>query len=237
MKKFIKYVLSFEPDFLEKVEGATPEEIETLERTIGFPLPQQYKEFLLLMGKNTANFKFVAGEAKSNINEVREFYEEIRTHGDPIPENYVVIAVGNYMHSICILRGGRQDRVMLLLYFEKIVSYVAENLEIMLLKMAFKIYNFPSFPHRRNYADARNKEKRLLLAENIAKELGFQILWFSDAVEICGERDNAVISIFQSQHEGIAIGGINVYVWAKSEREAREIGDVFAERLRLKLLH
>ena len=236
MQKFIEYILSFQPDFLEKVEGATPEEIESLERTIGFPLPQQYKEFLLLMGKNTGSFSFGAEEETANINEIIEFYEEIKEDGETISEDYVVVVLG-FLDRLCILNedADGESKVMIL-DGNKIVGYEAQSLENMLLKMAFTLYKLPSFPHYRTYSDA-SREKRLPLAEEIVNFFDFKTLWFSDATEICAQKDNAAISISQTQFEGMTVGGVVVYVAANSKEEAKRIGDVFERELKTKLVN
>lgn len=46
------------PDFTPQVEGATPDEIEALERLAGRPLPQYYRWFLWRMGRNMGPFAY-----------------------------------------------------------------------------------------------------------------------------------------------------------------------------------
>jgi hypothetical protein len=46
------------PDFTSQVEGATPDEIEAIERLAGRPLPRYYQWFLWRMGRNMGPFAY-----------------------------------------------------------------------------------------------------------------------------------------------------------------------------------
>ncbi|NER35204.1 MAG: SMI1/KNR4 family protein [Oscillatoria sp. SIO1A7] len=222
MEDFLTYILGFEPTFLEQVEGASPEEIETLQSIVGFYLPKKYRDFLSIMGRNKGNLYFVYDEGSTDIRDIIQFYHDTLLEGEEYPENCVLIAADGYVTIGLIVN--QEETPVFMIDGAKAYELIADSFEKMLFARAFCKYQLTSFEYIKGYSSS-NPENRLSLSKDIVKDFGFEIMWFSDSGAIYAQKNGAAIAISQGQ-----IGGMSLSVGATSELEAKKIGDVFVEK-------
>ncbi len=88
LQEFITLVERYDPDYSRKLRGASPEEIRDLEGLAGQPLPESYREFLTLLGKDMGGLEIEGVDF--HIERILEFYRS----GDwPPPKGYILFAI------------------------------------------------------------------------------------------------------------------------------------------------
>lgn len=240
MDRFIEYVSRFVPDFASKVQGASPEEIATLQRAVKRALPDSYKEFLARMGRRTGGIS-LGYDATSEIGEVILFHTG---RGRATPPDCVAIGVGDVLDVCLHLPPAGGERV---LASDGALAYaiLAESLPKLLFQYAFRNHEIRSFPHvaaamvdqmvARTYAAEKGGSMRDA-ARPLALELGFQPEWFTDEYSFCGRQDGGAIFVMQLQQQGKNVSdmGLAVVVGASTEEQAQRAAAPFRDRLGLK---
>jgi hypothetical protein len=240
MDQFLDYVSRFAPDFRKKIQGASPEEIEALERAVHRPLPEAYMHFLARMGRHAGGIS-LGYDTTTEISVVTAFHGG---RGRPTPPDCVAIAVGDVLDVCLHLPPGGGERV---LSSDGVLVYVilAESLPKALFQYVFRNYEVRSHAHvaaatidhvaARAYA-AANQRSMGETARELALELGFQPEWFSDAYSFCGRKDGTALFVLQQQLQGKDVVDMEavVAVGAPTEGEADRTTAAFRDRLGLR---
>lgn len=87
-QELLDLVERFDPGYSRRIQGATSEDIQSLEQLVGRSLPACYREFLALMGKNMA--KLGVEEVYFGIDRIVDFYSN--GHWVP-PANYILFGI------------------------------------------------------------------------------------------------------------------------------------------------
>jgi hypothetical protein len=198
----LEYTSRYDPAFPSRIEGASAEEIERLERAANVPLPRDYRRFLELMGRNDGGM-FGGDETAHSVADMLEFYEHDRDAEDYIvPEDCIAIAVGTISLELVCMELAPPHRV-LETWGGKKGDLWAASLRGHLYKGAYHYGASRRRKHRLVFTGDMSKE-RLPRAERFCEDLGFQRLWFSDEIETCYE--SAEDSVIAYKDEGYTFG-------------------------------
>jgi len=196
----VEYTSRYYSAFRSRIEGASAEEIDRLERAAGVPLPPDYRRYLELMGRN--DDEMIGGyEIEHSAATMIEFYEHDRDAEKYIvPEDCMAIAVGTVSLELVCIELAPPHRV-----FETWGGVKgdlwAEWLRALLYKAAFFRRARMQRKHTLVYAgDASNE--RLPRTERFLEDLGFRRLWFSDEIEACYESEED--SVWAEKRSGYA---------------------------------
>jgi hypothetical protein len=233
MQKLIDYISRLNPDFPTVIQGATPSEIAMLENQVkhlvGRPLPPSYKSFLSCLGRNDGGLA-IGCDATTNIDEVIGYYQNYLAKGKAkLPPNCILIAFGGVVvYELCLeFVNDREPRVVVS-ENDYILEVYAESLKKRLFQNAFMQYEHKRFKGSTLYGGT--DIKRLMKpASEIALGLGFNQLWFSDAITFCGERADAIIKISQYERQGIA-----VRISGNARAAVKAMGNIFINQLGVK---
>jgi hypothetical protein len=232
MEDFIEYVTKYKPDFRTCIRGATAQEIEKLEEYAKYPLPSSYKSFLNYMGQDGCGIR-LSGDGTSDIQFILTTYEEfISTSEWDIPGGCILVGLGTLTPNVCLKLEGDKDPPLVFTTPTTISDLYAESLYKLIYRDAFVIYRTKVFPHRAYLTSSYEDIGRKNLVEpafEIAQSLGFEKHWFSDAIQVCGEREGAAIYINQFEQQGIAIG-----ICGEENSDIQNIGDAFIRGIGVK---
>lgn len=224
MEKLIEYVSSFEPAFPSKISGASPSEIKTLQALVRRALPALYVGYLSYMGhENGGLFLFEPGE-KTDIQTIIDAYQDLVRGEWNIPEDCILICEDIFPSQQLALReNGQAEATVWRIEGEWYGELYAASLERLLWRRAFMNYSLKSLAHYGYWMIP--KRQMLEAARNLASQMGFEKLWFSDDVVYCGEREDGMIAI-----DGYG-GGCHIYISAKSQSEFEKLGNDFVNQL------
>jgi hypothetical protein len=227
MEKFIEFASKFIPNYRQIIRGATLEDILRFEQLVGHPLPQIYKEYLIHMGQENGGVELIC-DGSTNIIDLIEFYEEeIVTGYDAPPSHCIIIGIGGTIIEEISLQyiPIKESRV----FFSgggKIESLCAESFEKFLYRSVFTQVQYPLYPYFARLSGT--DERRLVkLSHDIAVDLGFEALWFSDSIAFCGEQNNSTLSVVQ----GEKVQGITIKIATQQKSELNYIISTFQDRL------
>jgi hypothetical protein len=237
MDELLKYLGRFVRKLPEIMQGASPAEIDAVERIVGRPLPRFYRDFLARLGRNAGGLS-LGYDTDTRAVDVLDFYEkEIVPQRQRLPPDCIAIGVYGSPLDVC-LECTSPDATRVLATEGALVCLVlAESLEKMLFQQVFENHEIPNFPHVARHAitnwDAHAYAAATGVtmqepARDLARQLGFTPEWFSDAYTFCGRMDGAAIRINQYDERGPEVS-IGAAVDAEAERMAR----LFAELLGL----
>jgi hypothetical protein len=229
--RIVEFIAGFDPGFPSATAGAGPAEIDHLERVVGRPLPEVYKQFLRRMGHGMDWVELP--DADFEVVTVTEYYE--RPPWLPPPE-YLLIGWAMSdpdFHVFLESTGPGGPRVVTFPFvegdFEEEIRQVwwrpvAGSLVEMLGTRAFRTCRMDLLPATALYAG----EADLAAARGVFEEMGFRALWFSnDWTLVCDRADAALVA---TRPEGWSLA-INV---ACQDREAlQRIGVALSQRLGL----
>lgn len=226
MEHLIRYASQFEPTFASRIRGASGEEIDTLERLTGFPLPPIYRAFLSSMGHENGELE-IAFEGTTRINDVIDYYQKlVRTGKVTVPPNCLVIGIGSPPTEDIAMQLGSEGAAPLFFAEDgELLQLYGDSLETVLFRLAFATFRLSLFPIGASY-DNNSAVRQRELADAVAAEIGFERQWFSDSIEFCGEARGAAVIMNQYHHHALAIR-----ITAESEAAIESIGSAFARRL------
>lgn len=212
---FLSYVSQGDPEFSGAIIGATPEEIDRLQFLIGRPLPESYRQFLSIMGKNPGWIDVGSDHNTSgttDIRVVRQWYSEyINKDLHHIPPNCIAISVSGPVFDVCLEELGplEEPRVVLSEGFTVYEEY-AETLATLTFRIAFHRFQSIRWPYLVRLLSER-REPLLDRAREWASSLGFAPLWFSDRCAYCSETQTISIYFRQYDHGHLfaQIGGMD----------------------------
>ncbi len=227
MEKLIEYVSSFDPDFSSKIRGASPSEIQIFQELVRRPLPTLYVSYLSRMGHgNGGLFLFEPGE-KTDIQTIIDAYQDLVIGEWNIPEDCILICEDIFPSQQLALReNGQAEDTVWRIEGEWYGELYAASLEMLLWRRAFMNYRLKSLAHDGYWMIP--KMQMLEAAKNLAGQIGFEQLWFSDDIVYCGEREDATIAI-----DGYG-GGCHIYISAQSPSEFERLGNDFVNQLQAK---
>ena len=228
MEPLIAYVSSFDPTFPLKVRGAKPTEIRILEELVGRPLPAQYVEYLSYMGHDNGGlFLFEPGEI-TDITTIIESYQYMVDEADPItPKDCILIAEDIFPSQQLALReNGEAEPTVWRIEGEWYGELYAASFEGLLWRRSFEYFQLKSLKNQGYWIVP--PAQMCEAAKNLANEMGFQQLWFSDEIVYCGQREDALLVI-----DGYG-GGCHTYLSAQNQSEFEYIGNRFVNQLKAK---
>jgi hypothetical protein len=76
MQELINLIIRNHPDFKNEIEGCSEEEISKLENLSPIPIPDPYKVFLRMIGKNSGRIKTIFHSKSQNIDQTMNHYED-----------------------------------------------------------------------------------------------------------------------------------------------------------------
>lgn len=223
----VDYAAHFDPDLPGKLEGATPEQLARLEELAGQPLPPTYRAWLERMGQRDGGLLYEL-KADLDINEVLELYED--TDEDERPADCLMIGAGQMgTYAELSLKPMPQGEPQLIHTDGRWVGKpIAQSLPRFLLQQAFQRYELGSYPVRQYYGLVQKLHtlQRVQRAATAAKVTPY---WFSDAWNLCGWAEGAVLAAHQD-HQGagwLVVGGVDA-------AHAAQLGDALDHALGLR---
>ena len=225
MEQFVDYVTQWEPDFANRIRGATSSEIGELEKLAGRPLPQTYRAYLSRLGRNDGGLD-IGQTATTEIKQVIDFYREALAAGDSLPLDCIVIAVGGVGvgETSLQIRSTDEPRVVDT-SDDRIEGLYAESLPILVYRISFMKYRARCLPYSAIYVST-GEDNELAEGQSTALALGFVLQWFSDSICICGERSDAVFML--NQFEGRTPW---LRIAATERKRVEDIGEGFARSI------
>ena len=225
MEQFVDYVTRWEPDFANRIRGATSSEIGELEELAGRPLPQTYRAYLSRLGRNDGGLD-IGQTATTEIKQVIDFYREALAAGDSLPLDCIVIAVGGVGVGETSLQIRFTDEPRVVdTSDDRIEGLYAESLPILVYRISFMKYRARCLPYSAIYVST-GKANELAQGQSTALALGFVLQWFSDSICICGERSDAVFML--NQFEGRTPW---LRIAATERNQVENIGEGFARSI------
>jgi hypothetical protein len=207
--KFLQYIAEFEPDFIFHVKGATDYENQALEKVVHHPLPQDYKDFLRLMGHDMGPAQRFFLNAWADIETIASYYQEgINTGEIEAPHNAIVIAECQYpmSHTLVMRHDTFPHQIEMYDDCDKYYSKVADSLENLLCNGVFAEYEMAKqFRHFYTNDTLANDLTVFKEATALAMDLGLERQWFSDTIRFHGKNAEAAIIIYFSDAEGLKV--------------------------------
>lgn len=228
MQPVIEYIYQFDPEFPNRIKGASPSEILALEQLVGVPLPQAYKNFLLYMGHNDGGLELTF-DGTTCITSIIDFYEELVNPGDiKLPAGCLVIGLSAYeSEEQYVLDWGISQEKIYVCNEDRIRFLYASSLENLLYRIAFTKYRMSACVHSL-LLSTLSSEWRFVEAQQFAVEQGVHKLWFSDQVRFYGEKKGVILTINQSEDQGL-----NVYIKSNSLDSIIQLSRVFKNKFHL----
>jgi hypothetical protein len=223
---FVAYATTLDPGFSRRIRGASPETIDVLEALAGAALPASYRAFLAAMGDEDGGLDLTFG-GSTRVADVVAFYRKYVVSGRIVlPPGALLIGVGDPPVGDLMLVGRPTGEPAVCLWCDgELTGLHAETLGTLLHRTVFAMYRVQRFPHVALYA-AREATPRRAAAAAAALEEGFEPLWFSDAVEFCGERAGGAVLLTQYEARELVVqiaGHDRAAVEATGERFARRL--------------
>lgn len=222
MKDLLEYIKQTNPNFECQIRGALPEEISKLENLVGTSLPDNYKEFLAIMGHGDGGLDLTFG-GTTDITDIIDFYERFCIQlGFKLPSKCVLIGLGPPPsgHIVLMLEENQEPKVFGM-EDNEIYGLLAGSFRKLLFQVAFMQFRFYQYPVIRFYSN-NNRERQLAAAINVAIDLQFQPLWFSDENCFNGEKKGMFLHIFQFQENDL-----NISITGELESEVETVGEIF----------
>ncbi len=201
MEQLIRYVAQFDPQFPQRIRGASAQEIARLEQLVGFPLPPTYRAFLEAMGQDMGGLELFVQDT-SCISDVIEYYQRwVLTGQIKLPLNGIVFWFPDLPHHDLMLQSGdgnSEPRVYQIEDGEMRGPY-ADSLEQLLFQRAFVKYLLSPLPYKRWYSNERRTEQ-LQQTATLIRSLGAHIHTFSDSFTLCVESEGLALNFRFSQN-------------------------------------
>ncbi len=230
MEDLIRYVAQFDPQFPQRIRGASAQEIARLEQLVGFPLPLTYRAFLAAMGHDVGGLD-LAPDGISRISDIIEYYQCWVTTGlVELPPDSILICsapIPAYDLVLQSCNGAAEPRVCDVEDGE-MVGPRADSLEQLLFRLAFIRYQLNPLPYQCWYSNDRGTQQ-LQQAAMLTRSLSAHIHAFSDSLTLCAESEGMAL-YFKFFPER---GGIAVRMGAVQPNILERIGPYFAEHLNL----
>lgn len=195
MDRLIPYISQFDHRFATTIQGAKEEQIDQLEALYARPLPHVYRRFLATMGVHQGGLRIFA-DAACDIDTVYD-----RTSDMVNDDSYEAIlsrcvVIGEQLSpgvDLCLEDQDADGRCLpdprVVAADVEVLYPVAQTLLHLLMRQAFATYAMGALTCRGAWAGRPAGGARQ--AHEIAIDLGFRSLWFSDEQGWCGERDGA----------------------------------------------
>lgn len=232
IENLISYVEKYQPGFSTTLRGATEAEIARLAKFSPQPLPAFYQSYLRRMGQEYRDFN-LSVDSTSKIEDLLEFYE-VEYAADPeddwFPANCFLIGLGGVEPDTCLEFLPAKPPRVVFTEGNEILGLYAATLENLVFITAFQVYRVKAFEHSYFLTSSYHSigSRRVLTeASNLARALGFERLWFSDAITFCGEQPHASISLtqFEGKH------GLAVMIRAHEREYAEQLAQMFSKEL------
>ncbi len=224
---FVAYVAQFDPQFPQRIQGATEEEInqleETVRRSMRRPLPDDYKDFLRHLGNGRDRLVF-AGECSTDISSISTYYEIVNKYldagileedddeeTDDPPEGCLIIGAFCMSSDVfCLDLRGEGTAPVVAMDNGKPVFY-SDSLLQLVYCLGYTTYRLPSLPQFKFFTDAGLPATPESFARAIAWASAppWSPQWFSDRGGICVEGEGVAFSLMFSEKTGysLLIGG------------------------------
>jgi len=205
MDDFVQYVSLFDNSFENNIIGASEDEIHKLAFLSNKKLPLFYKQYLIKMGQKNGGINF-APDYISDIKSLIDFYQK-DTFIDEIyiPTDFVAIAYDYENCLTCLINCKDESESMVYLYEGENLELYSDSFERLLYRTAFLDKQPNLYSHFRLYTTKKEKKLKLIIAETIAEEMGFQKHWFSDSICYCGETDDSALYMIQDHIDRLSI--------------------------------
>jgi len=135
MNDLIEYASRFDPAFPSRIEGASAEEIERIERAAKVALPPDYRRYLELMGRNDDGL-FGSDEFAHTAADIAEFYEHDESEEYFFPDDCIAVGVGTLSPELLCIERQPPHRVVETQGREKLRAWAA-SLRALLHRTAF----------------------------------------------------------------------------------------------------
>ena len=193
MDQLLEYLTRYDPAFPSRIEGASAEEIDRLERAANVPLPPDYRKYLELMGRKDDDM--LSGyETDHSVTDMLEFYEHDRDAEEyVVPADCLAIAVGTVSLELVCIELAPPHRVIETWSGTKGDLWAA-SLRALFYKAAYLRAAYRRRKHSLIFSGDANVE-RLPRARRFFEDLGFQRLWFSDDIESFYESAEDSVSV------------------------------------------
>ncbi|MDH3347709.1 MAG: SMI1/KNR4 family protein [Desulfobulbaceae bacterium] len=229
MDDFLKYAETFIDNFQNQIIGASKENIiiydKMINERIGLRLPDEYLEFLTVMGCSTLPLKLTSDDYEdTDLREIITYYKD-----EPIPKNCIPIsACGDSLDlGMEFYIKGEEPRIVKHDYGE--INTVESDSFIKFLHRRVFIQFVTPVKNRRLYKSIKFHYTKPIVERKIT-ELGFKKEWFSDSIYYCGKMDDGIgVAIYQNYKKGTSAEVILMYkkpnysTLAKIEKELFEI--------------
>lgn len=245
MKELIEYIQLYEPQFAKTIRGATGEEVTRFESLVGRPLPSNYKDFLLCMGRSMGNLR--EDDTDFSIGRLLKFYELSKRRP---PRRYILIGVqlvDTYARFLLDCEPNTEQDDCPVVQADPEESFESTDsifplygsLKDMLFALAFSKKRMTLLAHRRRFLPSRvssgmgrlrEVDPRLMsAADETLRRLGFQKLPYTSSRVSLYERGDAAFSLDRSS-EG---GGLTAELAAQDEREFKRLVELIQDHTSL----
>lgn len=220
---FVAYIAQFDPQFPERIKGATDEEISELEEAVRRPLPAEYKDFLRHLGQGCDRLVF-AGECSTKVSSMVSYYQAVNEdldagllEGLSDEETYFppegCLAIGAYCLSsddICLDLRTEGKMPVVGLDNGKTVFFSNSLLQLLYCQ-GYTTYRLPALPHFKFFTDAGRPAtpEGFARATAWASAAPWSLQWFSDGSSICVEGEGVAfcLTFFEKNGYMLHIGG------------------------------
>ncbi len=230
LKPFLDYVTQYAPDFVNRIQGASTQQINELERLAGRLLPESHRDFLAHMGEDDGGLNLTF-DGTTKIGEILEYYrDEVITGNYPLPPNTILLGIGGVSISEIVLDcSSPGDPPVMFTDGDETAGVFAGSLKALLYNTAFNKFRLAQFPFEAFYScsyDDTGHTDLTKLMPDVAHECGLTTLWFSDQVSCCAEKSDAGFSLTQYHHQGVS-----ARIAATDRSEVLRIGAIVTRRL------
>lgn len=223
MEDFVEYVSKYRPEFASEIRGAGNAEIILLERMAGVSLPADYRAFLSLMGHADGGLNLTF-DGTTDIDEIIDLYQAAAVK-DWLPPDCLLVGVGKLaLQAMCLRLGAGKEPPVVLAEGKTVTRTHAESLRKLLFRTAFMKYRTKALVHRA-FGSTASPEPVLKQGRELAGLLGYEEMWFSDAVAFCGEKGGAA-AVVVNQYEG---EGVSVVIAADDLGEVQRVSEAVRE--------
>jgi hypothetical protein len=230
---FLGYVSQQEPEFSSTIAGATPEEIDRLQFLVGRPLPESYRQFLSIMGKDPGWIDVGDDHNTSGTTDIRviqKWYSDyINKNIHHVPPNCIAISVSGPVFDVCLeeLDPLEEPRVV---FSEGSAVYeeYADTLAGLMFRLAFLRFQSIRWPYLVRLLSER-PERLFDRASEWASSLGLAPLWFSDRCACCLEAH--AISVFFRQYDE---GHLFAQIGGMDQKEVTNLAEKLSQQLAVK---
>ncbi len=243
MKELVDYIAQFDPAFPASVRGASPQEIDRLERAADRPLPPVYRSFLQAIGHGLGTFQAFNGTRDFSVATLTERYEARQVNA---PESFVMVAydTSDMTSDIFLesLPGVREPQVVEFCCevkpFDPAVNgYMIkfESMRQMLFGLAFHVVRLPALGHVTTLlvlgdVDQRPEARaaRLKNFADLAAKLGFAPVAHTGGWFPCFGGDQAGLLCYQPP-----LLAPYYQIGAATEKELNRLAEVLCDGLGL----